>query len=105
MFPQKNRINTQYFKFLLMNTQVKKKYSENFRVLYLEDKKISCSVVVPKKIVKGSVLRNKTKRRIRAIVREVLFSLGKRGTFLIFLQKSINKKTHLEIKEELKRTL
>lgn len=92
MLPKKYRINTKTLKEIFQKG--KKKHFPDL-VIYYQDNVYSyprITVVVPKKISKKSVLRNKIKRRIR----HALFLLIKENKIppkdYIFMIKSINLK-------------
>ncbi len=102
MFPQKNRLNSQEVVKLI--TLGKKNFSSYFRINYLKGHFLQCSVVIPKKIYKQAFTRNKERRRILSVCRNLL-SLNEEGLYLIFLTKDIKKLDYKSLEKELRDVL
>jgi len=98
MLSKKNRIETKYFPEV---TRGKTFQTELFRVVVRYDGKVTqprCAVIVPNKIAKTSVMRNRIRRQVYAVLGEIMKTLPK-GFISVFPRKTII--THDEIQEGL----
>ena len=98
MFNKSQRINSREFTKIF--SLGKKYFSPNFRcVSLLGDFKIS--VVIPKKILKKRIERNREKRRILHILKHINIQKNITGMMIIFIQKNTQNLSTLELTQEL----
>ena len=69
-------------------------------VFFLPDEKLKIAVVVSKKISKKAVIRNKIKRRLRHLSRDL-----KRGKFVIVVKKDISNINFEILKDDFKKII
>ncbi len=77
-------------------------YSSDLTLKYLKNflKKPRFGIIVSTKVNKSTVARNKLKRRLREILRKMLFSSLPEFDFVIIPKKSAQKKKFLELEEQ-----
>ena len=73
----------------------------NIRISENKEKETRFGIVVSKKTSKKAVLRNKTKRIIREIIRENLTDIAKGKDIIIVSKKTLNQKLRKEAEQEL----
>jgi ribonuclease P protein component len=102
MLKASQKISSQEFK--IKHKKIKKIKTENFNItlVYNKENKITKSaVIVSKKIIKTAVLRNKNKRIIYKILRQLYPQFFGIKYIFIFLKKDISLVDHNLLKEEL----
>jgi len=77
----------------------RKFYTEYFVIFFLPDSEFKTAVVVSKKISKKAVIRNKIKRRLRHISREML----KTGRYVIVIKKDVSNIEFEKLKNDFKK--
>lgn len=80
MLPRRHRLSRKEFDRVFLAG--KNKYSSFFRVKYLPNNDFKLAFVVPKKLVKGAVIRNKLRRQLY----QILPSSLKTGQFVLVLK-------------------
>lgn len=75
-----------------------KKYSKNFTLIHLKNNNRKIGIIISRKI-KGTVIRNKLKRRLRDIYRKNKTCFE--GELVIIVQPGAEKSTYAEIKTEI----
>jgi len=93
--------------FFRNKSPVKKKFSDRFSLLIKkkDDKKNGFVINVPVKLDKRSVYRNRTRRMIELIIRELPFDSGKNAMILIRARKILNKNELAKAAGDLKKLL
>jgi len=79
----------------------RKIYSDNFIVFFLPYKEMKSAVVVSKKISKKAVVRNKIKRRVRHICRDML----KNGKYVIVVKKDVSNIEFEKLRNDFKKII
>lgn len=85
MLKKENRTNS-------VGVKTKNKISTPLFNLSLSDNNLGLSrfsFIISKKIDKRAVVRNKTKRKIRSVIEEMLDSVGKGRDFVFYLKKDL----------------
>lgn len=62
-------------------------------------------IVIPNKVIKGAVERNRKKRQIRAAIQELLVSLPQNCDIVVFAQPGLVDATYTDIVQELSNAL
>lgn len=91
MLSKKNKIDKHLFKEVF---EQGKKYNSNFfsiRIFPIEEKNTRFSFVVPVRVSKKAVVRNKMKRRGRYIVSKVIYSIKEGFALIVFFKKESEK--------------
>jgi len=100
MLPKNNRLkNKKEFKEIFRKG---KGFEKDFLFLKIKknnSKKIKVGFIVPKKVNKKAVVRNKIKRRLREIIKEEFFKIKPGINIVLVVKKDIEKKDFLEIKK------
>lgn len=79
-----------------------KKYSSiNFLLFYFPFNELKVSPIVSKKISKKAVVRNKIKRRVRSIAKELL----KKGGYAVVVKNDISNNNFQDLKDEFKKLI
>lgn len=100
LFPQAQRITVAEFTSVLKGGKTTQ--SPSFSLCFAPDSKLFVSVVASKKVSKKAVIRNKNKRRVRSLLKE-LTKQGVFGYFIVFIKKDLSKTKASNLKEELSR--
>jgi len=79
-----------------------KKYFSPFFRLIIQSGDFKLSVAIPKKKIKRRVDRNKEKRRIIHIMKDIFNHQPPQNNIIIFLQKDTQKLSLIELKKEIK---
>ncbi len=106
MFPKSHRIDARTHRILQVqkgnhfsSDHISLKITRNSEAVFPKSK---FSVVVSKKIEKTAVLRNRSRRRVYPIIKNILGKdLTKPYTFVFFIQKSISTVRLAQLKEEI----
>lgn len=108
MLPDKNRLKKKDF-FVLRKTKGKSFFSsENFKITLCGPEPLSpprFGVVISAAVSKKAVLRNKLKRRVRAILSQNISRFPAGVSVVIYPQKSALSLSYKKIEEELSRIL
>jgi ribonuclease P protein component len=99
MFPKKHRVHTADFPYILKKPI--RFETEHFRVLYLPNSQLQCSVVVSKKITKKAHNRNLEKRKIVHLFKKNVL-LSAPYFIIIFTKKTVSQTPLTKLEEELK---
>jgi len=103
MLPKKERLSREEFNRFF---SVGKRFSApSLQVVYVSNPTFHASVVVPKKVAKRAVVRNKIRRRIYDIVRRHKSVLENRGVFIFFTKTGIERKSYAQLKEDVESVL
>lgn len=105
MISKKHRLSQQDFKKYLVKTRVLNGQHLYIRFCLTDLKNTHFSVVVSKKVAKTSVLRNKIKRRVYAIVSEYLDTFPKGFICMIFLGKGSSSLSYNNTRTEVQELL
>jgi len=98
MLPKKKRLSRQEFnRFFSVG---KRFHSPSFQVVYAPYETFHASIVVPKKVARLAVGRNKVRRRMYAILRHCMVTEGYRGVFIFVTKPGIEKKSYALLKTE-----
>ncbi len=98
MLPKKERLSREEFNRFF---SVGKRFSApSLQVVYTPHETFHASVVVPKKVSKRAVLRNKIRRRIYDIVSRHKSVLENQGVFIFFTKAGIEKKSYAQLRED-----
>lgn len=97
MFKKQNRLSSREFEYFFKHG--KRHYSPSLQIIIASTEDLKVAVVVPKKILKSAVSRNRVRRRLYHILRPMLENY--RGVFIFIIKKGILEKTNDEIKTEL----
>jgi ribonuclease P protein component len=71
-----------------------------FQIVYTPHPTFHASVVVPKKVEKLAVRRNKIRRRIYDILRHYTRTQKKQGVFIVIVKPPVTKASYMALKEE-----
>jgi len=85
----------------------KKKYhtTPHFRILAADSDNLKVSVVIPKKVLKRRVDRNREKRRVLHAVKEILGDSPESKSFIIWVTKDTSEVSFSDIVSEIKKLL
>ena len=81
------------------------KHSDNFSVRLVTSDTPRAAVVVSKKVAKGAVERNQVRRRVYAVLGELLDEVKRDAYIVIIAKKGLELATFEEIREEMKEVL
>ena len=98
MFNYLERMNS--VKFLKVFKSGKKYFSPFFRVVVFPGS-FAVAVVIPKKKLKKRVARNREKRRVSSLLKEILAQRVVHASYIVFLQKNTADLSYLDLKKEL----
>ena len=98
MFKKNNRLNRSEFEGFF-NTGLRK-HSQNLQLIYSPQSELKVAVVVPKKIIKTAVGRNKLRRQLYHQLKKILSQ--KTGVYICIVKKSIIEAALLAQFQELK---
>ncbi len=106
MLPKINRLKKKEVEFIFKNG---KTYKEGFFLFKIVKRKESSppsfSVIVPKKVSKKVVERNKIKRRIREALRKEIFHIQKGVSGIFIALPEIKNKDYWEIKKNVEKII
>ncbi len=103
MLPKKERLSRDAFsRFFSMG---KRHHSPSLQVVYTPYESLHVSVVVPKKVQKSAVKRNKIRRRIYDIVRNYRKERGIQGVFIFLAKATIIELAYVQMKEEVQKQI
>lgn len=103
MLPKKARLTRKDFdRFFAFGTRV---HTPFFTVVYTPHPTFHASVVVGKKVAAKAVARNKLRRRIYHILRDVARARTKEGVFIVLTKKDARVATPSILRESLERML
>ena len=97
MFKKTNRLNRGEFEGFFVNR--KRHHSQNFQLVYTPYSTLKVAVVVPKKVVKTAVGRNRLRRQLYHRLKGLL--TDKTGVFIFIVKKSILEADNKQIVKEL----
>lgn len=101
MLPKKERLSRQEFnRFFSLG---KRTHSPAFQVVYSPFAELHVSVVVPKKIAKSAVKRNKIRRRMYDIVRRYRTEVGVVGVFIFLVKPAVLTLSYQNLREEVQK--
>lgn len=103
MLKKKERLNRQDFNRFFSTG--KRDQTPLFTVVYSPFESFHAAVVVPKKIEKLAVKRNKTRRRIYDIIRRYKDKHDTRGVFIFILKKNLTNQPGAPLKEEVEKCI
>lgn len=98
MFPKKQRISSVLFTSIMKKG--KRSFTRFFRMKFMPSNTLAVSVAISKKIIKKRIARNKEKRRILHILKNVL-SEDTNYHIVISIQKDTQVLNHPELSNEL----
>jgi len=98
LFPHAQRITVAEFTSVLKKGKTTQ--SPSFSLCFVPDPKLYVAVVASKKVSKKAVIRNKNKRRVRPLLKE-LTKQGTSGYFVVFIKKDLSKIKVSHLREEL----
>lgn len=101
MLPKKNRIDKKIFKEVFSRAKNFHGKLVSLKIAQIEEENPRFAFVVPAKIAKKAVDRNKLKRRLRYIVAKILPSFKKNIAIMIFLKKGSEKLNFKELENEI----
>ncbi len=87
MLPKKERLSRNAFNRFF--SAGKRFHSSSFQIVYAEYPTLHVSVVIPKKVEKSAVKRNKIRRRTYDIVRNYRQEKGVQGVFIFLAKPSL----------------
>lgn len=103
MLPKKERLTRKEFnRFFSLG---KRFHSPTFQIVYTPSQELHASVVVPKKIIRRAVERNKIRRRIYDIVRHYRTDTAVKGVFIFLAKSSVGSMSYATLKEEINTNL
>lgn len=103
MLPKKERLSRQEFnRFFSLG---KRTHSPAFQVVYSPYAELHVSVVVPKKIAKSAVKRNKIRRRMYDIVRRYRAEVGVVGVFIFLVKPAVLTLSYQKLREEVRQCI
>ncbi len=103
MLSKRSKISAREFK--QYYSESKKTFTSFFRVGVCpsEQHTSQFAVVIPKKIIKHAFARNREKRRIYALLRDIQKTLSSANYYFIFLQKDTRELSHDLLEQEIKK--
>ena len=100
MLPKKERLSRMAFsQFFAVG---KRSHFPSFQVVYVPHQSLHASVVVPKKIARHAVQRNKIRRRIYDILRNYRSEKKIHGVFIFLVKSSVLEKDYVLLKNEVR---
>lgn len=76
-----------------------------FTVLHSKSDSPKFSVVVSKKIQKNAIERNKTRRRVYSVIRDLEIHTQSNGTYILLVKKPVLSLSYAMLKGEIEKTL
>jgi len=101
MLPKKHRINKKTFEEIFKKGKIFSSDYLYLKITPLSEKYSVFSFVVPSKVAKKAVERNKLKRRARHIIKKMLPKIEKGLGVIIFFKKGAEKMTFSELEKEI----
>lgn len=102
MLARKFRIDRNLFKEILKKGKEFSAQGFSLKISPLSENYSRFAFVVPSEVTKKAVIRNKTKRRARHIVKKMLPKIEKGLGVIIFFKKGVEKMNFQELEEEIK---
>ena len=102
MFAFEDRVHSEQFDEILKKGKMKN--SPLFSVCYLKGLKNSFAAVASKKVSKKAVIRNKNKRRVRHILKNIAGDAPK-GAYVVFIKKDLSPLPYSELTAALEKML
>jgi ribonuclease P protein component len=102
MLPKKERLSRSEFNRFIFSG--KKISSPSFQLIHAKSVTFHASVVIPKKVERRAVRRNKLRRQMYDIVRRNKKG-GMRGIFIFIARNGIERRSYQEIKNEIEKSI
>lgn len=103
MLPKKERLNRAAFnRFFAAGKRI---HSPHLQIVWAQHPTFHASVVVPKKIEKSAVGRNRIRRRIYAILSRYKHEVGVKGVYIVLVKPGVATLSHAALTEEIIRSL